>query len=103
LTSQGSWLKVGNNSTIELIYTTILFTAETLDLLEALAKEAGVEDKRDLMFKGEKINKTENRSVLHVALRSDLNDKDIIPVNENFEHNNWPSLKSSILSWSNPA
>ncbi len=43
---------------------------ETLKLLFALAKECGVEAKRDAMFRGEKINITENRAVLHVALRA---------------------------------
>ncbi len=44
-------------------------TDETLRLLVALAEEAGVEQRRDAMFAGERINVTENRSVLHVALR----------------------------------
>jgi glucose-6-phosphate isomerase len=44
-------------------------TAETLPLLLALAKVAGVEDRRDAMFAGERINVTEDRSVLHTALR----------------------------------
>ncbi len=45
-------------------------TAETLDLLVRLAGEAGVEDRRQAMFDGERINSTENRAVLHVALRN---------------------------------
>lgn len=44
-----------------------------LDGLEALAKEAGVEKKRDAMFAGEKINITEERAVLHTALRNRSN------------------------------
>ena len=44
-------------------------TAETLTLLRQLLKEAGVEALRDRMFRGERINFTENRAVLHVALR----------------------------------
>jgi len=44
-------------------------TAETLRLLVELAGESGVEDRRDAMFSGEPINVSENRSVLHVALR----------------------------------
>ncbi|KAI5837961.1 Phosphoglucose isomerase [Morchella snyderi] len=43
---------------------------ETLKLLVQLAKEAGVEKLRDEMFKGEKINFTEDRAVYHVALRN---------------------------------
>ncbi len=40
-------------------------TDETLSLLYALARAAGVEAARDAMFAGEKINETENRAVLH--------------------------------------
>ena len=43
---------------------------QTLKLLIALAKECGVAAKRDAMFRGDKINITENRAVLHVALRA---------------------------------
>jgi len=45
-------------------------TAETIRLLAALARRAGVEERRDAMFAGEQINVTERRSVLHVALRA---------------------------------
>jgi glucose-6-phosphate isomerase len=45
-------------------------TAETMDLLRALAREAGVEAMRDKMFAGEPINLTEGRAVLHTALRN---------------------------------
>ncbi len=44
-------------------------TKKTLDLLFALAKARGIETLRDAMFAGEKINTTEHRSVLHIALR----------------------------------
>jgi glucose-6-phosphate isomerase len=44
-------------------------TDETLRLLVALARESGVEERRDAMFAGERINVSEDRSVLHVALR----------------------------------
>ena len=44
-------------------------TTETLALLHRLLREAKVEDLRDRMFRGERINFTENRSVLHIALR----------------------------------
>ena len=43
---------------------------ETLRLLLALASDAGVAARRDAMFRGEKINITEQRAVLHVALRA---------------------------------
>ncbi|KAJ1924732.1 glucose-6-phosphate isomerase [Tieghemiomyces parasiticus] len=47
-----------------------LITDETLSLLFQLAREAKVEEWRDKMFAGEPINFTEQRSVLHVALRN---------------------------------
>jgi glucose-6-phosphate isomerase len=43
--------------------------AETMRLLVELARESEVEQRRDAMFRGERINISENRSVLHVALR----------------------------------
>src|SRR5262249_13059863 len=45
-------------------------TDETLKLLLQLAEESGLRERIDAMFRGEKINGTENRAVLHVALRS---------------------------------
>ena len=45
-------------------------TDETLKLLIQLANECGLRSRIDAMFKGEKINITENRAVLHVALRA---------------------------------
>lgn len=48
-------------------------TPETLDLLHQLATDCGVLARRDAMFAGEKINTTEQRAVLHVALRNRSN------------------------------
>ncbi|HEX5056293.1 MAG TPA: glucose-6-phosphate isomerase [Gammaproteobacteria bacterium] len=45
-------------------------TDETLELLLDLARQAGVESLRDRMFGGDKINHTEERAVLHTALRN---------------------------------
>ena len=45
-------------------------TDETLKLLVQLAEECGLRARIDAMFRGEKINITENRAVLHVALRA---------------------------------
>src|SRR6202041_883554 len=45
-------------------------TDETLKLLFQLAEECGLRARIDAMFRGEKINITENRAVLHVALRA---------------------------------
>jgi glucose-6-phosphate isomerase len=42
----------------------------TMGLLEALAREAHVAERRDAMLRGEKINTTEGRAVLHTALRN---------------------------------
>src|SRR5215471_14191207 len=44
-------------------------TDETLRLLVALAEERGLRDRIDAMFRGEHINASEDRAVLHVALR----------------------------------
>jgi glucose-6-phosphate isomerase len=45
-------------------------TDETLQLLVQLAQESGLRERIDAMFRGEKINITEKRAVLHVALRA---------------------------------
>ncbi len=49
-------------------------TDETLRLLVRLAEEAGLRSRIDAMFAGEKINVTEKRAVLHVALRAPRNE-----------------------------
>lgn len=51
-------------------YSKHLITADTARLLAELARARGVEALRDRMFAGEKINSTEQRAVLHVALRN---------------------------------
>jgi glucose-6-phosphate isomerase len=48
-------------------------TSETIQLLRHLLDQAKVEELRDKMFRGDKINFTENRSVLHIALRRPAN------------------------------
>jgi glucose-6-phosphate isomerase len=60
-------LQVGD---LHLDYSKHLVTDETLRLLRELAVATGVTELRDAMFRGEKINVTENRAVLHVALRA---------------------------------
>src|SRR5580692_9852324 len=45
-------------------------TDETLNLLLQLAEEAGLRARTDAMFSGEKINASEKRAVLHIALRT---------------------------------
>lgn len=60
-------------------------TDETLSLLLLLAKESKLEEKREAMFEGRRINLTENRAVLHTALRNRSNTpvfvdgKDVMP------------------------
>jgi glucose-6-phosphate isomerase len=54
-------------------YSKNLITEETLQLLLGLAHESGVKAAIDSMFTGEKINGTENRAVLHIALRNRAN------------------------------
>jgi glucose-6-phosphate isomerase len=51
-------------------YSKHLITDETLRLLLQLAEESGLRARVDAMFRGEKINVTEKRAVLHVALRA---------------------------------
>lgn len=60
-------LRVGD---LHIDYSKHLATDETLRLLRALAVATGVAELRDAMFRGEKINTTEDRAVLHTALRA---------------------------------
>ncbi len=70
---------------ILLDYSKNIITDETLTLLTKLAKECGLKAAIDAMFKGEVINETENRAVLHTALRNRSNKpvlvdgKDVMP------------------------
>jgi glucose-6-phosphate isomerase len=60
-------------------------TEDTLKLLVQLADECGLRDRIDAMFRGDRINVTENRAVLHTALRAPRNDvihedgKNVVP------------------------
>jgi glucose-6-phosphate isomerase len=51
-------------------YSKNLVSQQTMQLLIQLAKDCNLKDAIDAMFSGEKINETENRSVLHTALRN---------------------------------
>ncbi|KAM6925925.1 glucose-6-phosphate isomerase a [Lycodopsis pacificus] len=70
---------------ILLDYSKNLINQEVMDMLLDMAKSRGVEEARDKMFSGEKINFTEGRAVLHVALRNRSNTpikvdgKDVMP------------------------
>jgi glucose-6-phosphate isomerase len=55
---------------IYLDYSKNRITDETLRLLLQLARESGLRERIDAMFRGDKINVSENRAVLHVALRA---------------------------------
>jgi glucose-6-phosphate isomerase len=71
------------DDTFLLDYSKNLIRPQTLRLLLKLAREAGVEGLRDAMFAGEKINLTEDRAVLHTALRGNrpvlVDGHDVIP------------------------
>ncbi len=60
---------------LTLDYSKNFLNSKTKKLLVKLAQEAGVREAIEAMFAGEPINNTENRSVLHVALRSKLSDQ----------------------------
>jgi glucose-6-phosphate isomerase len=70
---------------IYLDYSKNRITDETIELLLRLAEERGVAERRDAMFAGEHINVTEDRAVLHVALRApkgtriDVDGEDVVP------------------------
>jgi glucose-6-phosphate isomerase len=70
---------------IYLDYSKNRITDETLRLLLQLADESGLRDRIEAMFAGEKINVTENRAVLHVALRAPMGERiavdnvDVVP------------------------
>jgi len=70
---------------IYLDYSKNRITEETVALLCRLAEESGLRERIDAMFRGDKINLTENRAVLHVALRAPrgtsivVDGKDVVP------------------------
>jgi len=63
---------------IFLDYSKNRITEETVKLLLELAEESGIATRRDAMFSGEKINITEKRAVLHVALRAPKGEKIVV-------------------------
>ena len=76
---------VAEGAGLFLDYSKNRITDETLALLLRLAEERGVTARRDAMFAGEKINVTERRAVLHIALRAprgvriDVDGADVVP------------------------
>jgi glucose-6-phosphate isomerase len=80
----------GTRMTIEAVglyhdYSKNRVSQETIDLLMDLANESGLQSRIDAMFRGDKINITEDRAVLHVALRAPKNQRifvdgeDVVP------------------------
>ncbi|MER7760871.1 glucose-6-phosphate isomerase [Streptomyces sp. NPDC097619] len=75
-------LQVGD---LHIDYSKHLVTDETLALLRDLAAATGVAELREAMFRGEKINTTEDRAVLHTALRApagtviEVDGEDVVP------------------------
>lgn len=67
-------------------YSKNIITTETLELLQELANEVELKEAVAAMFKGDKINQTEHRSVLHIALRNRSNEpifvdgEDVMPL-----------------------
>ena len=65
---------VAEGASLYLDYSKNRITDETLALLVALADECGLRERIEAMWRGDRINVTENRSVLHIALRSARDD-----------------------------
>ena len=83
--TRGERLKV-EAAGIYLDYSKNRITDETVKLLLQLAEDSGLRQRTDAMFRGDKINVTEKRAVLHVALRAPLGDEilvdgvDVVPL-----------------------
>jgi glucose-6-phosphate isomerase len=60
---------VADGAGLYLDYSKNRITEETIQLLSGLADDCGMPERREAMFRGERINVTENRPALHVALR----------------------------------
>jgi len=79
--------KRGERFTVEaaglfLDYSKNRITGETIRLLCQLARECGLAKRIEAMFRGDKINATENRAVLHAALRTPQSEKIIVDGND---------------------
>ncbi|HOM64797.1 MAG TPA: glucose-6-phosphate isomerase [Ignavibacteriales bacterium] len=96
-------------------YSKNIITEKTLKLLIDLANEVKLQDAIEAMFSGEKINKTENRAVLHVALRNVENTpiyvdgQDVMPLVNNelekikefclkLEHREWKGFSGKDIT-----
>lgn len=79
--------KRGERFTVEaaglyLDYSKNRITDETLHLLVQLAEECGLRERIEAMFRGDAINVTEQRAVLHIALRAPRNEKILVDGND---------------------
>jgi len=81
-----------NFNSFEFDYSKNRITEETIGYLLKLANEVDLKGAIDAYFSGEKINKTENRAVLHTALRNQLN-TEIFVDGENI----MPEIKAALL------
>lgn len=91
-------------------------TAETIDLLLQLAREAGLPEQIQAMFRGDRINRTENRAALHTALRNrgshavlEGGEKDVMPgvrkvleqmrsFSEDVRHGTWKGITGKRIT-----
>src|SRR5690606_5035212 len=76
-------------------YSKCAVTGETMKLLASMAEAAGVEERREAMFSGERINVTEGRAVLHTALRGGAGDKVLLD-----GHDVMPAVESVLRAMS---
>ncbi|GFQ92668.1 glucose-6-phosphate isomerase, partial [Trichonephila clavata] len=99
-------LETPTHGEILIDYSKNLVDDKVIKLLFDLAKERKIEQARDEMFKGEKINFTENRAVLHIALRNrsntpiEVDGKDVMPdVNAVLKHMQEFSIEVRSGGW----
>ena len=83
---------------IYLDYSKNRVTDETMRLLAALAEECGLRARIDAMFRGDKINITENRAVLHVALRAPQGTSIVVDGENAFGHAMHPGLDRYVIA-----
>ena len=79
-------------------YSKNLITTDILKNLIALAEEANLSIRIDEMFDGKAINRSENRSVLHTALRAEQNAKYSASIREKFKSINDQASKIKAIS-----
>jgi len=106
--------KRGERMTVEAVglyldYSKNRITDETLELLVNLADESELRARIDSMFKGEKINITEGRAVLHVALRAPkgatitVDGENVVPTPCSIRWPICPTASAAVLGRATPA